>query len=254
MERLSETTFMVFTVKDILVHKRTPFQEVLICKVEEFGKTLFIDRQLQSTEIDQEIYHSALVYPAMQLAKKEAEVLVIGGGEGATIERALSLGAKKVTMVDIDQELVELCKKNLPEFHRGSFDDLRVTLYFKDGFDFIKTTGHKYDVIICDLPDPYRQSLSEGLYSTEFYQSAFNVLQDNGVLVTQAGSPWFRRENFERVGENLRVVFKQVVSYQKWVPSYGSTWGFYLALKKPLEESVINNALKSTIESKSVFL
>ena len=49
----------------ILFQQTTPYQEVVNLEGAEFGKSLILDGKTQSTEMDEFIYHEALVHPAM---------------------------------------------------------------------------------------------------------------------------------------------------------------------------------------------
>ena len=82
-------------------------------------------------------------------------MFIAGGGEGATLREALAHSTvERVTMVDLDQEVVELCKRHLPNHHQGAFDDPRLTLVHDDAYSYLEDNDDKYDFIIIDVPDP----------------------------------------------------------------------------------------------------
>jgi spermidine synthase len=86
---------------------------------------------MQSSEADEFIYHEALVHPALLTHPNPQKIFIVGGGEGATLREILRYkSVQSALMVDIDQEVVESCKKYLPEWHQGAFDDKRVALKF----------------------------------------------------------------------------------------------------------------------------
>ena len=129
---------------------------------------LYLDGVMQSTLYGDAPYHESLVHPAMIAHPDPRRVAIIGGGEGATLREVLKhKSVEKVVMVEIDGELVELCKKYLPQWNRcdeiqGStevcFDDPRAQVDFRDAFAwFIDSFGDKndikdeqFDVIIMD--------------------------------------------------------------------------------------------------------
>ncbi|MFU1924427.1 hypothetical protein ACM6PT_45715, partial [Klebsiella pneumoniae] len=77
------------------------------------------------------------------------DVLIIGGGEGATLREVLShASVRRAVMVDLDRELVELCREHLFQWHQGAFDDPRLNLVIDDGMRFVATTQERFDVII----------------------------------------------------------------------------------------------------------
>jgi spermidine synthase len=236
LDRLGKGTSHLFLIKEVLAYKRTNFQEVLICELQDFGKSLFIENEIQSTEADQEIYHNALTEPAMKLIRHPKNILIIGSGEGVTAKKILDKTKESVTMVDIDKEAVELCKKYLTNFHCGVFNNQNLKILFTDGFSFVENAKTKYDLVFVDVTDPCSSRISERMYSKEFYSNAKRILSEKGLLVTQAGSTWFKKKSYLEVGKNLSNEFETVVSYDVFVPSYGSTWGFYIA--SPLMQRV----------------
>ena len=84
--------------------------------------------------------------------------MVIGGGEGATVREILR--HKTITdclMVDIDGEVVEECKKHLPEMHQGAFDDPRTRLLHEDARAYLEKTKERFDLIVVDLVEPLEE-------------------------------------------------------------------------------------------------
>ena len=82
---------------------------------------------------DEFIYHEALVHPACVLHGDLKNVLVLGGGEGATVREALKWNTvERVVMVDIDGQVIDACKEHLPSIHQGAFDDPRTQLVIGD--------------------------------------------------------------------------------------------------------------------------
>ena len=111
-------------IGEILFEGDTPYQHVRIHEAECFGRSLVLDDKTQSTEVDEFVYHEALVQPVMIAHPNPRTVFVAGGGEGATIREVLRhKSVEKVVMVDIDQQVVELCKKYLTSYHQGAFEE-----------------------------------------------------------------------------------------------------------------------------------
>jgi len=129
------STVMVMKVSNVYVSTRTKYQEVQIVDLEGFGRALVLDGYVQSTEVDEFLYHESLVQPAMTTHPNPARVLIIGGGEGATLREVLKHGTVvEAVMVDIDGELVEYAKKYLGVMHRGSFNDPRAKVLNMNNF------------------------------------------------------------------------------------------------------------------------
>ena len=60
-------------------------------------------------------------------------------------------------MVDIDGEVVDLCKKHLPEMHQGAFDDPRTELRHEDARAYLEKTSERFDFIAIDLVEPLEE-------------------------------------------------------------------------------------------------
>ena len=82
-------------------------------------------------------------------------------------------------------------------------------------------------MIIADFPDPDREILAK-LYSEGFYRRLLSRLSDDGVLVTQASSPFFAPKVISCIDETLKFVGLQSHPYVVNIPSFGP-WGFVLA-------------------------
>lgn len=224
-----------FAVRSCLFTGRTRFQDVAILETHEYGKMLVIDGRTQSAEDDEYIYHEALVHPAMLTHPNPRTVLIIGGGEGATLREILFYrSVERVVMVDMDQELVELCQKLLPEWHEGAFDDPRGELIFADGRDYVAQTQAVFDLVLVDVCDALEGGPAMGLYTEDFYRQVRERLAPGGLLVVQAmelsGSDY---QDHLTVRDTLRRVFPVVRSYSTYIPSFWSEWGFLIASDGP---------------------
>lgn len=118
-----------FTIERILVAGKSQYQEYQIVEIPVFGKTLFLDWKIQSSLLDEFIFHECMSQPAMTVHPNPKKVVVCGGGEGATLREALKHNTvETAVMVDIDEELIGFVKEHMPEWHQGSFEDSRTTL------------------------------------------------------------------------------------------------------------------------------
>ncbi|MFH1383091.1 MAG: polyamine aminopropyltransferase [Chloroflexota bacterium] len=230
-DKINRDFIQLHSVEDVLYTGHTKFQQIEIIRTGRFGKCLALDGKIQSTEMDEFIYHEALVQPAMITHPSPETVFIAGGGEGATLREALShKTVKKAVMVDIDQEVVATCKKFLPDHSRGAFEDKRTELYHTDAREFIAKSRDTFDVIVIDLPDPIEEGPAYLLFTREFYQLAQKRLTTNGVITVQAGSATYGELlNLTAVSNTLKSVFPVVRPYQVEVPAFGGPWGFCLA-------------------------
>jgi spermidine synthase len=215
----------------VLVSGKTRFQEYKIFENRVWGRMLILDGRLQSAEMDEFIYHEALVHPGLLAHPEPRRVLVVGGGEGATLREVLRYGAvRRAVMVDLDQELVEVCREWLPTFHQGAFDDPRTEAVFADGRGWLASQEDaSFEVIILDLTEPLEEGPALKLFTREMYDLAQRKLAPGGLLAVQSGSagPWCRL--LPDLHCTLRSVFPRVWAYSAFVPSFMELYGFHLA-------------------------
>jgi spermidine synthase len=133
-------------------------------------------------------------------------------------------------MVDIDDEVISICKEYLPEHHQDSFEDERIELYHTDARQYLADSKETFDIIIIDLTEPIEEGPAYLLYTQEFYQIVQEKLQENGIMSVQAGCAAFNELlNFSAVFNTLKSAFPEVHPYQIDVPSFGGPWGFCFA-------------------------
>lgn len=224
-----------FEIKGTVYRGRTSFQKVEIYDTTGYGKMLVLDGYCQSSQKDEYVYHESLVHPGLTAHPNPRSVLVIGGGEGATIREVLRHPSiERVVMVDLDRELILLCDRLLPEWHGGAFHDPRVEMVFADGKQYVEGSDEKFDVIIIDVCDDLDDGPAQALYTENFYRTIKNRLTANGIVVVQAmelhGLETDPKKNDHlKVRWRLNPVFKYISSYYTHVPSFWGTWGFVIA-------------------------
>lgn len=240
VEYLTPSDRIEHTFERVLVDRQTKFQRLQICESQTQGKVLLLDGTWQSCTRDEFIYHEALVHPAMLSCAQPRSVLILGGGEGATAREALKWPeVERVVMVDIDGEVVEACREHLPEMHGGAFDDPRFELQVTDALELLDTTKERWDVVISDLSDPLEDGPSHALFTQEYFAKARRVVAPGGAFVVQAGTvgPAEVRQH-ARLHRTVASVWEHAVTYQAFVPSFGTPWSFILAARRPLSRPV----------------
>jgi spermidine synthase len=236
-------------LRQVIYSGHTAFQKVEVLDSEEFGRSLVLDGKTQSTEKDEFVYHESLVHPAMLCHPAPKTVFIGGGGEGGTLREVLAHNTvESVTMLDLDQGVVDLCRQHLPLHHEGSFDDPRTTLLHRDARAFLAEPGDGFDVIVLDLVDPLEGGTAYLLYTDEFYRIAKARLNPGGVLVTQSGPAGLTncQECFSTIFNTLGGVFAHAAAAQVHVPAFETIWGFTIASDVPLF-LVSENAIDETL-------
>ena len=210
---------------------RTSFQTYEIFVSSLWGKALILDGRLQSAEVDEFVYHEALVHPVMVAHPEPRRVLILGGGEGATLREVLRHPpVTQAVMVDIDEELVNLCRRLLPTFHQGALDDSRATLVFTDGRAWLADQPDgAFDVIILDITEPLEEGPANLLFTREMYELVRRKLGPGGLMAVQSGSGNITGRLMADINWTLRAVFPKVFAYAAFVTSFMDLYGFHLA-------------------------
>jgi len=242
-----------------IVEAQTKFQHVEILQTAAYGKTLVLDGRIQSSQGDEFIYHEALVHPGMLTTEgPPRSALVIGGGEGATLREILRYPSiTRAVMVDIDGEVVELCKVHLPEMHRGAFDDPRSEVRHEDARAYLEKSKDRFDFITVDLVEPLEEGPACMLFTQEFYSLVRDRLTPGGTMSMQAGMTKLGELGFfTSIHRTLREVFPMVAAYQSFISCFGTPWGFIVASKKvdpagqgaPAVDKLIAERIKGSLE------
>ena len=211
----------------------SPFQRIDVFESADFGRFLTLDGYMMLTEKDEFIYHEMIVHPALAVNPDIEDVLVIGAGDGG-VARELSRyeTIKKIDVVEIDEMVVSVCKKYLPQTACG-FNDKRVTLIYQDGLKYIRSCDNDYDLIIVDSTDPFGPG--EGLFTKEFYGNCYKALRADGIMVNQHESPFYENDAVAMQRAHKRIVKSFPISrvYQAHIPTYPSGhWLFGFASKR----------------------
>ena len=228
--------FTAHTRLETLHREQSPFQRIEIVRTPDYGRCLLLDDELQSCEADEFIYHEALVHPALILHPDPRRVLVIGGGEGATLREVLRhRSVELVRMVELDERVVAASQAHLDTFHAGAFDDPRVRLTFGDGRAFLETSHETWDMVILDLNNPLEGGPSARLFTAEFYRAVRARLTVGGVLAAQSGAVSTLALRCPcTVFKTVATALPDAHLAMAHVPSFASGWSFVVAGKGPV--------------------
>jgi spermidine synthase len=231
LDRGSPADLIAYEKKQVIVQGETTFQEYEIFLSSLYGHVLVLDGRPQSAEKDEAIYHEAMVHPAMVAHPEPHRVLVLGGGEGATLREALRHPTvTQAVMVDIDEELVRMCEKWLPTYHAGAFNDPRTELVFADGRAWLEgQPDGSFDVALLDLPEPLEAGPALVLFTKEMYELVRRKLTPQGLMAVQSGSAGIHGRMMPDINWTLRAVFPQVMAYAAFIPSFMDLYGFHVA-------------------------
>jgi spermidine synthase len=227
-----------FQVGRYVYRGRTEFQEAIIFESPLFGRVLVLDGTVQTTERDEFIYHEMITHVALTAHGAVRDVLIIGGGDGGTLEEVLKHhGVARATMVELDPGVVELARAHLPGINRGAFDDPRTELIFGDGVQFVAAAAQQFDVIIVDSTDPFGPG--EALFTQAFYADCRARLRPGGIVVAQSGNAFMERDRLHVCLARLGTVFEDTSFILTSVPAYlGGPFVFAWGSDDPAKRSL----------------
>lgn len=204
---------------------QTPFQRIDIYDTPVFGRILTLDGHIQLAELDEAAYHEALVHIPLLSVPEARRALVIGGGDGGVLrELCRHEGLERIDMVEIDELVVETCRKHLPGLNAGAFDDPRVHVTIADAFEYVKQIEDPYDFIVLDVTDTYEDEsgeLSESLFTDAFHKEVRSALAPKGIAVSQADNHVFCPYSLEEALATFGRIWPKTGYYQALVPSFG---------------------------------
>jgi spermidine synthase len=216
-----------------LYSSQSEFQRIDVFDSKEFGRFLTLDGYMMMTEKDEFIYHEMITHPPMAVHPNVRDVLVIGAGDGGVVRELCAYDCiRHIDLVEIDELVVEVCKKYLPKT-ACRMDDPRLCIHYEDGVRFVRSKKNCYDLIIVDSTDPFGPG--EGLFTKEFYGSCHSALREDGIMVNQHESPFYTEDAQAMQRAHKRIVDSFPISrvYQAHIPTYPSGhWLFGFASKK----------------------
>lgn len=216
-----------------LYSQRSSYQQIDVFETPEFGRVLTLDGNVMLTERDEFIYDEMITHVPMSVHPCVRDILVIGAGDGGVVRELTRYACvEKIDLVEMDPEVIEVCRSFLPE-NACKLDDERVHIYYDNALRFLRKCNANYDLIIVDSTDPFGPL--EGYFTREFYGVCFNALREDGIMVNQQGSPFYKHDADAMRRSHYRIASTFPISrvYQAHIPTYAAGyWLFGFASKK----------------------
>jgi spermidine synthase len=217
-EKLYSQVRQSYAITRLLFREKTAHQDLVIFETPVFGRVLALDGVVQVTEKDEYVYHEMMTHVPILAHGRAKRVLIIGGGDGGILRECLKHKVERVTMVEIDRAVVDMCLKYLPSIPGKAFTDKRADLVIADGAKFVGETKERFDVVIVDSTDPIGPG--EVLFTEEFYRHCKRCLTPGGILVNQNGVPFMQAGEVTMTWRRRRKFFKDTGFYVAAIPSY----------------------------------
>lgn len=215
----------------VIYSKQTKYQKLVITQSNS-DYWLFINGNQQLSTVDEIMYHEPLVHPLLRLYPHPRDILILGGGDGCAAREVLKYSSiEQITLVDLDPGITQLAMEHpvLSEINQHALKHKDVTIINQDGYTYLEEEKNYFDIIIVDLPDPKTIELGR-LYSYEFYKLCYKALRPNGLIITQAGSPYFAARAFKCIDRTMTEAGFATVPIHNQVVTLGE-WGWILGSK-----------------------
>ncbi|WP_320663606.1 polyamine aminopropyltransferase [Prochlorococcus sp. MIT 1223] len=208
----------------ILIVKKSAVQKITIVETERYGNGLLLDDCWMTTEKQEKDYHECLVHPAMCGAESLERILIIGGGDGGSARECLRhTEVKHLDLIEIDQEVINLCQEYLPKIGGTAWSDPRLNLKIRDGIQWVENTkDNSYDVIIVDGSDP--KGPAQSLFNRSFFENCKRILKKGGVFAAQTESPEAFYDAHMDTVKMIKTIFEYADPMYGSVPIYPSGW------------------------------
>jgi spermidine synthase len=218
-ETLYDAISQNFRIDKVYFEQKTGHQSLMIFHNAMLGRVMTLDGVVQTTELDEFIYHEMMAHVPVFAHGNAKRVLIIGGGDGGMLREVLRhKDIAHVTMVEIDSSVIDMAKQYLPKHSAGAFDDERAHVVIADGMDYVRETEERFDVIISDSTDPIGPG--EVLFSDDFYGQCRRILNQGGVMATQNGVPFFQLDEVIKTRRRMSAHFSDQTFYSAAVPTY----------------------------------
>lgn len=228
IEQLTDNFGFYLQSNRLLAEQRSDEQHIEILETSLFGRAMRIDGCFMTSERDEFFYHEPMIHlPAIAFGGPRS-ALVIGGGDGGSIEELLKYPTmQRVVLAELDAEVIDMSREWLPSISNGAFDDPRLEIKLGDGKLYLEESEEKFDQIVLDLTDPFGPAVQ--LYTAEFYETCRKALNPGGVISLHIQSPIHRPDTLARIVASLRCAFPIVRPYMQYVPLYGTQWAMAMA-------------------------
>lgn len=232
-EWANENLGLTLKITKMVHEEQSPFQHIQIADTLQYGRILILDGVFQTSVKDEWTYHEMISHVPLMMHPHPERVLIIGGGDGGVAREVCRHDCvKQVDLCDIDGRVIALSQEYFPTISKVLNNPLaKLHVHVGDGIAFAKQVKDFYDVIIIDCSDPIGPG--EGLFTRDFYRSAFSALREDGLIVQQTESPIVQQQTVHDVFEAMNDVFPIVRMYYSHVPIYPACMhSFMLASKK----------------------
>ncbi|MCL2322578.1 MAG: polyamine aminopropyltransferase [Oscillospiraceae bacterium] len=222
---------LTYKIEKTLIRKQTKYQDLAIVETKRFGRMLLLDGIVQTTIMDEFIYHEMITHIPLFAHKNPKRVLVVGGGDGGAVREILKhSNIDKVVLCEIDEDVIKYSKEFLPEIS-CALDNPKCEIFIGDGLNYVIEHKNEFDVIVVDSTDPF--SVGENLFGGSFYKAIFECLKEDGIFIAQTETPFLLPDLVKKIYKDVEIAFPIAKIFLAGIPTYPTGfWSFTVGSKK----------------------
>lgn len=150
----------------------------------------------------------------LSLHPSPRSVFYLGMGTGITAGAALALPVEKVTVAELNADVVALAHRHFGPYLNGLFEDSRVRLVTEDGRSYLQATRESYDVVIADIFLTYKAGAG-ALYTREHFAAVRDRLAPGGLFAQWLPMFELTEREVGLVARTMLEVFPQVTVWRR---------------------------------------
>ncbi len=198
-------------------------QHIEILDLEQFGKSLFIDGEIQVATTDEHLYSNTFVKAGLNLNNNKEKTAIIGGGDGGIARECISKKFSFIDWYELDPEVVDVCNRHLGNIGNKATEKNSVKCIWGDAFESIKSLENDtYDHIFVDLNDD--QFCID--LAAKNMDSMIRILKPKGVITAQVGSMDKKPKQVDSWLNVLNHHFGNTKLSRVYIPSFDCSWNF----------------------------
>jgi spermidine synthase len=213
-----------YVVNDVIEDFRSKVgQHIEILDIEQFGKSLFIDGEIQVAATDEHLYSNTFVGAGLNLNSNNEKAAIIGGGDGGIARECISKKFSFIDWYELDPEVVDVCIKHLGDIGNKATEKNSVKCVWGDAFESIKSVkDDTYDHIFVDLNDD--QFCID--LAAKNMDSMIRILKPKGVITAQVGSQDKKPKQVDSWLNVFNHHFGNTKLSRVYIPSFDCSWNF----------------------------
>ncbi len=226
----------IYTGVKLIHREQSKYQDLRVFESNYMGRFLCLDGLIQMTDLLDDNYTVDLTRLVVQKDKTYNHLLVIGAGDMIIPTYLLEHypGIKKLTVVEIDQRVVEVTKKYFKFCSKieSLCKEGKLEIVFEDGAKYLKEkvkNNYQYDGLVIDNTDVYIfEGPAASLFTSEFYTDIYSVLKPGAPFSQQVSEEHIKVKWEEKVSG---VGFKEFDYIYSETPEYGLALPIGIATK-----------------------